>query len=119
MSQIEFVRLDGRAVRVTSLQTDPESGDRHLVIIARGSRAAQELAELAAKSQMVLEVPDEPERTVFVAGTDLRSTGEYEQMMTRLRLTLADAPQPEPAESETQLDRIERKLDEVLRLLGR
>jgi hypothetical protein len=119
----EFVRLDGQVVRVTSLRTDEATGDVTLIIVARGTIARTQLADIASRPSLRFEVPDEtPESTLYVRDAEVRSTGEFEQTMTRLRLELSAKPvQAPPAAStdqgESQLDRIERKLDDLLALL--
>ena len=120
MTQPEFVRLDGQAVRVTSLKRDEITGEVELVIVARGSAAAQVLRDIARKSVVTMEILDEATDDYAIAETDFRTSGQGEQAMKRIRFTLAPQaesgkPAPEP---ETQLDRIERKLDEVLARLG-
>ena len=116
MSQPEFVRVNGQTVRVTSLKRDETSGRVEIVIVARGSIAAQALADLGSQPTLELEIADEPTGVFAVTETDFRSTGDGEQSMNRIRFTLdpVEKPDMKAAELESQLDRIERKLDELL-----
>jgi hypothetical protein len=57
MSHIEFIRLDGQAVRVTSLRKDEQTGSIELVIVVRGSAAAQQLRDLKKKPSILVEIP--------------------------------------------------------------
>jgi predicted lipoprotein len=127
MSNIEFIRLDGQAVRVTSLRRDEQTGSIELVIVVRGSTAAMQLRDLKQRPSILIEIPDEEPRPYKVSGIDWRGVGHGEQTMNRFRLTfrpveavaeVSAAENDEPAERETQLDRIERKLDEILRKLN-
>jgi hypothetical protein len=116
MTEPEFVRLDGQAVRVTSLKRDDACGEVHLVIVARGSAAAEVLRDIAGKSNVTLGIPDESSAGYVIAETDFRSSGQGEQAMNRVRFSLKPQidPGPVPSQAETQLDRMERKLDEIL-----
>jgi hypothetical protein len=127
MSHIEFIRLDGQAVRVTSFRRDEQSGSIELVIVVRGSAAAMQLRELKQRPSIQIEIPEEEPRAYKVSGLDWRSVGQGEQTMNRFRFRFTPldavrhtpaAENGEPAERETQLDRIERKLDEILRKLN-
>ena len=117
MTQPEFVRIDSQAMRVTSLKRDEETGQIHLVIIARGTAAAQVLRDIAGKPTVTLEIPDEAAETCINVETDFRTTGEGEQSMNRVRFTLD--PRQQINESESQLDRIERKLDQLLAIFNK
>lgn len=121
MAQPEFVRIDNQAVRVTSLKTDETTGTVDLVIVARGTAAATFLADLANKETVSLEIPDESTDAYSVKGVDIHSTGSGEQSMKRARFTLVPASLAPPSENlaESQLDRIECKLDQILAELGR
>lgn len=85
---IEFIRLAGHAVRVTSLRDDPETGGITIVTIVRGARDAEVLRELLAGSPLVLELPDEDGVPVSVAALDLRETGEGPTRISRFAMTL-------------------------------
>ena len=120
MTQPEFVTLNGQTVRVTSFKRDEGSGRVQIVVVARGSVAAQTLSDLGNQATIELEIPEEPTDTFAVTETDFHSSGEGEQSMNRVRFTLdpignTDKKSVEP---ESQLDRIERKLDELLARFG-
>jgi hypothetical protein len=113
MPQPEFVKLDGQHVRVTSLKEN--GAELVLVIVTRGSADAEFVHELAQKSAVFLELPDQEPATWEIAKSDLRGSGEDERRMVRAEFTLLPAATAEASSAETQLDRIERKLDELLR----
>jgi hypothetical protein len=123
MSDIEFIRIDGQAIRVTSLKRDPERGTIELVVVARGTAAAAEVADLNDRPRLNVELPDEEPATCIVSDFDWRKVGEGERAMNRFRIVLQvvsdSADADDPAKAETQLDRIERKLDELLRRFDR
>jgi hypothetical protein len=125
-ASIEFVRIAGYPVKVTSLAHDHASGSITLVVITRGSSDRNHLNDLLAESPLTLEVPEEPSRAVDVEEVDARSVGEGEQAITRFSVRFApadsaqDVPEEEPeARSlEDRLESIERKLDLVLKELA-
>lgn len=119
MSDIEFIRLNGQAVRVTSFRRNETTGSIEIVVVARGTAVGQNLSALGQQTSLEVEVPDEPSREYRVAQTDLRSSGEGEQAVHRVKFTLQPmtTDKTNPVEHETQLDRIERKLDELLKRL--
>ncbi|MEJ7838971.1 MAG: hypothetical protein WKF81_09155 [Thermomicrobiales bacterium] len=121
MASPEFVRIDGQTVRVTSLKQHDSNGTLDLVIVARGSTAAAFLAELGEKSRINMEIPEASTLDYSVVDADLRSTGEGEQSMNRARFTLAPIADPPTTgnATESQLDRIERKLDDILAVFNR
>ena len=121
MSHIEFIRLNGQAVRVTSFRRDATTGQIEIVVVARGTAVGQNLSALGQETSLDVEVPDEPSREYRVAHTDRRSSGEGEQAMHRVKFTLEPmtTDKSNPIERETQLDRIERKLDQLLEQLAR
>ena len=122
---VEFVRIAGYPVKVTSLARDGASGGMTLVVITRGSADRNHLNELLAASPLEFEMPGEPPGPVRVEGVDARSVGEGEQVITRfsIRLEPADhAPKDAGASAsrstEDRLEAIERKLDQVLEALA-
>jgi hypothetical protein len=119
MAEIEFIRINGDTVRVTSLRRDSAKGVIELVVVARGTTAGQQLSALGQLPSLQIGLPDEPEATYRVAAFDQRASGEGERIVYRVKFTLAHETNGSisPVTDETQLDRIERKLDEVLRLL--
>jgi hypothetical protein len=123
MSLIEFIRIDGQTIRVTSLRHDEVTGTIELVVVARGSAAAAEVADLNTRGTLSVELPDEEPASFTISEFEQRSVGEGERAMNRFRFVLhpesTNGNANDPAEAETQLDRIERKLDELLKLLSR
>lgn len=126
-SSIEFVRIAGYPVKVTSLTRDEASGEATLVVITRGSADRNHLNELLAVTPLDFEVPDESVMSMRVEGIDARSVGEGEQVISRFSIRLrradpelhdAEAGTSEPRSIEDRLDAIERKLDEVLTALA-
>lgn len=121
-ASVEFVRIAGYPVKVTSLARDQSTGSVTLVVITRGSADRNHLNELLAGTPMTLDVPGEPSRLMSVEGVDARSVGEGEQAITRfsVRLMPADLPGddteqgPDQRSLEERLGAIERKLDRVL-----
>ena len=126
-STIEFVRIAGYPVKVTSLARDGASGTITLVVITRGSADRNHLNELLTITPLDLEIPEEPARKVRVEGVDARSVGEGERVITRFSIQLGPA-EPAPGNAiqgssevqsiEDRLETIERKLDQVLALLA-
>jgi len=115
MSSPDFVRLNGEAVRVTSLTRD---GDRlSLVVILRGSRAHHQFRDALTRRPLRLGIPDEPEREVTVEQAEHVASGEGERALYRHSVMLTPATDEAPtatADLTSRLDRIERKLDTLL-----
>jgi hypothetical protein len=87
-SDIEFIRLNGQAVRVTSW-TEPSPGSYRLVAIVRGSGEARSLADLLGETQLVLELPGEDPRPVSIASLDRRESGTPPAVITRFAVDFA------------------------------
>lgn len=126
-SSIEFVRMAGYPVKVTSLACDDASASITLVVITRGSADRNHLNDLLATTPLNLEVPDQSPQWVRVDGVDARTVGEGEQVITRFSIRLrpvdsldaeANAETPEPRSIEDRLDTIEQKIDRVLEAMG-
>jgi hypothetical protein len=124
---VEFIRLDGEAIRVTSLRRDEATGELLLVAVARGSAAARELEKYGSKPVVQVEIPGRLDAKHRMVSFDMRGVGEGERAIYRASFKLrplADTahhsirtlPQHPPS-TPTQLDRIEQKLDELLRLM--
>lgn len=119
-SSIEFVRIGGYPVKVTSLARDEDAGSITLVVITRGTADRNHLNELLSETPLTLEVPEEPPVQMSVEGIDARSVGEGERVITRFSIRLAPAtPAHEDAADaarslEERLGAIERKLDLIL-----
>ena len=126
MASIEFVRVAGYPVKVTSLARDDASGSVTLVVITRGSADRNHLNDLLETTPLNFEVPDQSPQRVRVDGVDARSVGEGEQVITRFSIRLkpvdsldaeASAGTPESRSIEDRLDTIEQKIDRVLEAL--
>jgi hypothetical protein len=122
---VEFVRIAGYPVKVTSLARDHASGGVTLVVITRGSADRNHLNELLAATPLDFEMPGEPPRTVRVEGVDARSVGEGEQVISRFSIRLEPDDSAAHAagvsasrSTEDRLEVIERKLDQVLEALA-
>lgn len=124
-SSVEFVRIAGYPVKVTSVARDESTGSIALVVITRGSADRNHLNDLLATSPLTLEVPEEPSKAVRVEGVDARSVGEGEQAITRFSIRFgpvdpaqaAAVDEPNGRSIEERLETIERKLDRVLDVL--
>jgi len=127
LNDVEFIRLDGEALRVTSLRRD-ESGELVLVVVARGSTAAQELEKFSKKPVVDVEIPDKLTAKHRLTSFSMRGVGEGERAIYRATFKLRPAPERvrreirviprmESPQQSSQLDRIEQKLDELLALL--
>lgn len=122
-ASIEFVRIAGYPVKVTSLARAGESGCITLVVITRGSSDRNHLNDLLGKAPLTLELPEEPALTVDVDSVDARSVGEGEQAITRFSIRFRPAKPSEldvtvERDLETRLEEIERKLDLILQELA-
>jgi len=124
-ASIEFVRIAGYPVKVTSLARDDTSGSITLVVITRGSADRNHLDDLLAQAPVTLELPDEPSIAMSVEGVDARAVGEGEQAITRFSIRFAPADPARDVQNvesderslEDRLEAIERKLDLVLEAL--
>ncbi|MBA2468597.1 MAG: hypothetical protein H0V37_04260 [Chloroflexia bacterium] len=94
---VEFVRLDGHAVRVTSWRPGDEPGTFNMVTITRGSRDAELLDELLAQDRLQLEIGSGDAISVTAREIDRRVFGEGQSGITRFAVVFASA---EGAESE-------------------
>lgn len=118
---LEFIRLDGYPVRVTSLKRGSEPGNFQFVIVARGSRDPELLREILARPTVEIEIPGEVPCAVTVAGIDLRSSGEGAAMVTRFDIAFT----PEtgevslPSTLEDRMDALEREVAELRAIVDR
>lgn len=124
---VDFIRIAGRSVRVTSLKEDTDTGALTLVVIARGSVDRRQLSELLASSPVLVEVPDRPPHLMDVTAVDERVVGAGERAITRFSIELAPASAVAAREDANapddplaaRLDRIEASLQEILSILRR
>ena len=97
--QIDFIRLDGHAVRVTSWTRVEPAGFR-LVTITRGSRDAELLGEMLRQPTISLELPDQAPVTVAAFELERRDFGEGQSAISRFSAILKEPDQaslaPEP-----------------------
>jgi hypothetical protein len=115
---IDFVRLGGHTVRVTSWKVSP-SGEGQLVTISRGTRDAELLDELLAEPRIELGLPGQDPVTVTASEIDRREFGEGQSRITRfdiaLRLIAGIAAEPAAASGSLE-DRVARLEDEIAAL---
>jgi len=88
---VDFIRIAGRSVRVTSLKEDTNTGALTLVVIARGSVDRRQLSELLASSPLLVEVPDRPPHLMDVTAVEERVVGTGERAITRFSIKLSTA----------------------------
>lgn len=96
---VEFVRLAGYPIRVTSLKRDENANTYRLIVVTRGTRDAEVLREILETSPLDLDIPNELVRSVAIAIEEIRSSGEGQTMATRFSLTIR--PSDETASSPT------------------
>jgi len=126
----DFVTINGQYVRVTSFTRDETQGMLSLVVIVRGDAARDEVQALLRDQPLTVAIGAEPPASMRVAGIDLRSSGEGARTIHRFAITLepadmdeASGTSPDVPSSESalmqRLDAIERKLDDLIALMGR
>jgi len=123
---IEFVRLGGHAVRVTSLTLDEQSGSFTLVTITRGSRDAELLTDLINQECVELEIPGQETMTVHASDIDRRDFGEGQSAITRFSVVLSPGEHvppcpPEPLEQslEERIAALEVEIRELRAMVNR
>lgn len=118
----DFIRIDGEAIRLTSITRDGET--MTVVVMMRGARDHERLVELLRASPVTVALPDEEPRAMAVASDQVTSTGEGPRTIFRHAIALGPARSPHGQGSldeplDQRLARIEEKLDRVLALLER
>lgn len=100
--QIEFIRLGGQTVRVTSLVPGDQAGSYRLVTIARGTRDVEILAEILGQHRVRLELPGREPVEVRATDIDRRAFGEGQSGITRFAvlLTTIDGTGETPGEAD-------------------
>lgn len=124
---VDFIKVAGQLVRVTSLKEDAATGTLSLVVIARGSVDRQRLSALLDASPVLVEVEESPARSMDVTSVDQHVAGAGEAAITRFAIDLAPAASASPGTTDpvatgdvgARLDRIEARLDEILTILQR
>lgn len=122
---VDFIRIAGRSVRVTSLKENQSTGSLTLVVIARGSVDRRQLSELLASGPVLVEVPDRAPQRMGVTAVDERVVGAGERAITRFSIELTPVSASPDREAVTEpddplaarLDRIEASLQEILAIL--
>jgi uncharacterized small protein (DUF1192 family) len=86
--QVEFVRLDGHAVRVTSWRAGNDPGTWTMVAVIRGARDAEVLAGLLDNPVLRLQVGNEPQIDVTVSEVERKVVGEGQSSISRFSAVL-------------------------------
>lgn len=116
---IEFVRINGEAVRVTSW-TELDATTFRLVAIVRGSGDARALTDLVANPEVTVEVPDQPVRTMAIVNVDRRESGEPPAIISRFAVdfSVGDTPIAAPIRSlEERVAQLETDLVELRKVV--
>ena len=112
---IEFVRINGEVVRVTSW-TELDATTSRLVAIVRGSGDARALTDLLASPQVSIELPDQAPQTMTIANVDRRVSGEPPAIISRFAVdfSVEGAPSQPPTRSlEERVVQLERDLADL------
>jgi len=122
--QLEFIRLDGHAVRVTSWVVNEQAGTFTLVTISRGSRDSELLAELLGQKHVELRIPGQEPILVRAESIDRRDVGEGQSAIARFAVVLATgnhtAVTPSgPRSFEERIATLENDVAELRELLHR
>ncbi len=122
--QLEFIRLDGHAVRVTSWIVDEQAGTFTLVTISRGSRDSELLTELLGQKHVQLQIPDQDPIQVRAESIDRRDVGEGQSAIARFAVVLATGNQTaitpsRPRSLEERIETLENDVAELRELLHR
>lgn len=119
MGTPDFIRLNGEAVRLTSLTRSPAGDEVTAVVMLRGLRDHERLVDLLGRSPVSVALPGEEPRVMAITGNEFTSTGAGPSALYRHVITLHEGAErkPEPDSLELRLARIEEKLDRVLGLL--
>jgi hypothetical protein len=117
----DFIRLNGEAVRLTSLTRGPDGDEMTAVVMLRGLRDHERLVDLLGRSPVSVALPGEEARAMSIARNEFTSTGDEPSAIYRHVIVLREGAEeaPEPESMDLRLARIEGKLDRVLELLQR
>ena len=124
-ASIDFLRLNGHAVRVTSWTGPDADGRAHLVIITRGSRDAGLLEDVLAGTPIRVEVPDEEPLTFAVDRIERHHAGAGQSGITRFGITFrsATAESTTPVTTERSLEQrvtaLEAEIEQLKLALAR
>jgi len=108
--QIEFIKLDGHAVRVTSWRPGSELGTFNLVTITRGSRDVELLDNLLGRTQLKLEVGGAEAITVGAREIDRRTVGDGQSGITRFSVVLAEGDEVKDVTAESPIPSLEDRV---------
>ncbi len=116
---IEFIRINGESVRVTSW-TELDATTFRLVAIVRGSGDARALTDLLASSEVEIEVPGDSAHTMAIVNIDRRETGQPPAVITRFAVdfTLGESPMMAPIRTlEDRVTELESDLAELRKVV--
>lgn len=123
--QIEFIRLGGHNVRVTSWTVDEQPGAFTLVTITRGTRDAELLTELLGQDRVELEIPGQQSIQVHAVDIDRHDAGEGQSAICRFAVKLAPGDQtavpaavPLKRSLENRVAELESEIAELRAILG-
>ncbi len=102
---IEFIRINGEPVRVTSW-VEVEPGTFRLVAIVRGSGDARSLGDLLAQEVVTVEIPGSGTRPMTIMNVDRRQAGEAPAIITRFSADFALAGEVQEVSGQSLEDRI-------------
>lgn len=122
---IEFVTLNGQAVRVTSWRPEGDGPETYaMVTIARGSRDAETLDQILAQQRIELLTGGE-EVIVSARDVDRRAVGAGESGITRFAIVFerhdqgSETNKPKPAQSlEDRLSALEAEVEQLRALVN-
>jgi hypothetical protein len=120
--QIEFIRIAGYPIRVTSLKRPTDSGEIQVVAITRGTRDPELLREILGQPVVEIAIPDETPFPATVASTEIRSSGEAATMVTRFAIELRHTDGASPPPTPTVEDRVaalEREVADLRAIVDR
>lgn len=93
--QIEFIRLNGHAIRVTSWRPEGDTGGFSMVTITRGSRDAELLDDLLGQDRLEIQIEGQASFPVTAQEIERRTFGEGQSGITRFAVSFS------PGEAET------------------
>lgn len=116
---VEFIRINGEAVRVTSW-TELDAATFRLVAIVRGSGDARALSQLLAIPIVDVEVPGQPPQRMTIVSIDQRQAGEPPAIITRFAVDFENGDDVETVPDLSLEDRVaqlERDLAELRQIV--
>lgn len=116
---VEFIRINGEAVRVTSW-TELDAATFRLVAIVRGSGDARALSQLLATPTVDVEAPGQPPQRMTIVSIDQRQAGEPPAIITRFAVDFENGDDVETVPDLSLEDRVaqlERDLAELRQIV--